>query len=125
MGKPPERLFVVCASGMIPLRTVKKAITWVMVFLSAITGIYMAPNTADAAISMKNGEFEYRSTVTMAAGAYAVAPSVGLFIRNQRVQGLPIRMNAIPEQALAATIFTSFSTVTTLQMKYSITKMKL
>jgi len=57
-------------SGVTPTKTKsRKAITWVMVFLLAISGMYMAPKTANAEIKMKNGAFEYKTTVTMAAGS--------------------------------------------------------
>jgi len=56
-------------SGVTPTKMkFRRAITWVMVFLLAITSMYMAPKTADAAITMQNGIFEYQTTVTLAAG---------------------------------------------------------
>lgn len=57
-------------SGVTPTKMkFRRAITWVMVFLLAISGMYMAPKTANAEIKMKNGAFEYKTTVTMAAGS--------------------------------------------------------
>jgi len=57
-------------SGVTPTKTKsRKAITWVMVFLLAITSMYMAPDTANAEIEMKDGVFRYSTKVTLAAGS--------------------------------------------------------
>jgi hypothetical protein len=57
-------------SGVTPTKMkFRRAITWVMVFLLAISGMYMAPDTANAEIEMKDGVFRYSTTVTMAAGS--------------------------------------------------------